>query len=156
MPTKSLIKKTRKPRNPFREKVERELTHVNQDQALARHIYCIPGHYCDHPQDGWCKVGDYPTTQELEEINTRLSGGEPETPSQDEHPVKVRKTRQKRTGNPKVPQFFCMVCLVWHQEGNDLYIDHVTNKRKRGQRIPGTLKPKPPGKFFCLKCDTYH
>src|SRR5579859_5934302 len=164
MPTKSLIKKTRKPRNPFKVKVERELTHVNQDQALARHIYCIPGHYCDHPQDGWCRVGDYPTPQELEEINTRLSGGEPETPSQDEHPVKVKKTRQKRTGNPKTNQYFCMKCEDWHVEavtqaiadGVDFYIDHMEFKRKRGQRLKSQLKPKAPAKYFCINCELWH
>src|SRR5579859_6301572 len=96
MPTKSLVKKTRRARNPFQPKAEKELTHVTAEQVLQRHIYCVSIRnlvgsqdvaettsrlaakgqlhaWCDHPQDGWCQVGNLPTPQELEEINARLN-----------------------------------------------------------------------------------
>src|SRR5579859_4663641 len=156
MPTKSLIKKTRKPRNPFREKVERELTHVNQDQALARHIYCIPPYHCDHPQDGWCRVGDYPTPLQLEEINHRLNpkgaineATRDEAATKNQEVNKLAENRSNRTrknsseikANP-VKSYFCMKCEDWHNEPHEIYTEHFEFKRKRGQRLKSQLKPK--------------
>lgn len=158
MPTKSLIKKTRKPRDPFKPKVEQELTHISEEQALQRHIYCIPPHYCDHPQDGWCRVGNYPTILELEEINSRLSGKDQELP---EGLQPVKRTRRKK-GEAKVVKYFCMKCEDWHQEVplgeyevSD-YSQHLAYKRHRGQRLPSQLKKKAPASYFCTKCNERH
>lgn len=161
MPTKSLIKKTRKPRDPFKPKVERELTHINEEQALQRHIYCIPPHHCDHPQDGWCRVGNYPTILELEEINTRLSGKDQELP---EGLQPVKRTRRKRGEVVKLAKYFCMDCEEWHLDNSGglpenhegIYWKHLEFKRKRGQRLPSQLKKKAPASYFCTKCQDWH
>lgn len=157
MPTKSLIKKTRKPRDPFKQRVERELTHINEEQALQRHIYCIPPHHCDHPQDGWCRVGNYPTILELEEINSRLSGKDQELP---EGLQPVKRTRRKK-GEAKVVKYFCMKCEDWHETEapaltHTLYDEHSQFARKRGQRLPSQLKPKALASYFCTKCNERH
>ncbi len=161
MPTKSLVKRTRKPRNPFRIKVEKELTHISSEQALSRHIYCIPGHYCDHPKDGWCKVGDYPTALELDEINLRLN------PKQElisslvdfsDSPKKIVRRVRIHTEDKVIEtkKYFCMKCEDWHFEMFESYVEHMEIKRKRGQRLPSQLKPKVGAKFFCLKCNDWH
>lgn len=118
---------------------------------MARHTYCISSGYirhwlstqkedayiprdlhpvCNHPEDGWCATGMYPTDEELKEINLRLGGGE--KPTEREKTVVVRKKREPKPPEPK--KYFCLNCEDWHfEDDHNGYTSHMKFKRGRGR-----------------------
>lgn len=130
-------------------KVERRVSHIDAEQFLRRHEYCVTvqhlirnadeatiarfrekgqlkGH-CDHPEDGYCS--SFITPEKLEEVNARLASNT--APESSEKPVEAPeiKSETPTTTPAKMTRYFCLNCKEFHEDKPE----HLEYRRRQGR-----------------------